>query len=45
MYIFGAYIYLIMYVIESTSRINFEFFHLDNISIKYGVLIVCTLRN
>jgi hypothetical protein len=29
MYIFGRNIYLIMYVIEGTLRINFDFFHLD----------------
>jgi len=29
MYILGKYIYLIMYVIENTLRINLKFFHLD----------------
>jgi hypothetical protein len=29
MYIFGRKIYLIMYVIESILRKNFNFFHLD----------------
>jgi hypothetical protein len=29
MYIFGKNIYLIMYVLESTLKINLIFFHLD----------------
>jgi hypothetical protein len=38
MYIFGRSIYLIVYVIENTLRINFFFFPFGEISIKYEIL-------
>jgi len=43
MYIFGRKIYLIMYVIESILRINFDFFHLEKyqLNIKYWNSCLC----